>query len=295
MALVEPEGGHQRLMLGGISVDVPEGPIEAWTGLLVRARSHARMAGIAAVCNVEGRDQLFNAFSFFGGDGETAPVFNDGSVQQYLLPLIGREGQTTLKSFGILAGAPQPASLEILSVALVPRGSSYLEDRGVASVTRDSITRRSIFAHAPASLAFRVRVPDGGRLDVGLACSEGESIDYRASVGRGKGEPVVLGTEAVADASTWRQRSFELSKFAGEEIDLVLEATSSTEGAVAFWGAPIVSGAPEVAKRGAARRPNVVFYVIDGGGADLMSLYGYNRRTTPFLERLAAEGVVFEQ
>jgi len=42
------------------------------------------------------------------------------------------------------------------------------------------------------------------------------------------------------------------------------------------------------------QRPNVIFYVIDGAGADLMSLYGYPRRTTPFLEGLAAEGVVFE-
>jgi arylsulfatase A-like enzyme len=42
-------------------------------------------------------------------------------------------------------------------------------------------------------------------------------------------------------------------------------------------------------------RPNVLFYVIDGGGADLMSLYGYERPTTPNIEALAREGVVFEQ
>ena len=44
--------------------------------------------------------------------------------------------------------------------------------------------------------------------------------------------------------------------------------------------------------------PNVVFYVFyvfDGGAADYMSVYGYNRRTTPTLERLASEGVVFER
>ncbi len=40
--------------------------------------------------------------------------------------------------------------------------------------------------------------------------------------------------------------------------------------------------------------PNVLLYVIDGGGADLMSLYGYGRPTTPRLEALAKEGVVFE-
>lgn len=40
--------------------------------------------------------------------------------------------------------------------------------------------------------------------------------------------------------------------------------------------------------------PNVLLYVIDGGGADLMSVYGYGRPTTPLIETLAQEGVLFE-
>jgi len=41
--------------------------------------------------------------------------------------------------------------------------------------------------------------------------------------------------------------------------------------------------------------PNVLLYVIDGGGAVLMSAYGYERETTPFLSKLAAEGVLFTE
>ena len=41
-------------------------------------------------------------------------------------------------------------------------------------------------------------------------------------------------------------------------------------------------------------KPNIIFYVIDGAAAEFMSVYGYERRTTPYLERLAAEGAVFE-
>src|SRR6185436_15350940 len=51
------------------------------------------------------------------------------------------------------------------------------------------------------------------------------------------------------------------------------------------------SGRPRAA---ADRPPNVLLYVIDAGGAEYMSAYGYNRRTTPNLERLAAEGALFE-
>ncbi|MGH9362789.1 MAG: sulfatase-like hydrolase/transferase, partial [Thermoanaerobaculia bacterium] len=98
----------------------------------------------------------------------------------------------------------------------------------------------------------------------------------------------VLLTETIADPAVWRQRSIDLAPWAESTVELILETAGEPAGAVALWGAPVVSG------RGGEEKPNVVFYVIDGGGADLMSLYGYNRRTTPFLERLAEEGVVFE-
>jgi arylsulfatase A-like enzyme len=46
---------------------------------------------------------------------------------------------------------------------------------------------------------------------------------------------------------------------------------------------------------GPAPRKNVLLVVIDTCRADRMSLYGYDRDTTPQLERLAAQGVVFDQ
>jgi arylsulfatase A-like enzyme len=297
LSLVEPEGGAQGMLLGGLAVDVPEAPLDAWTGLLVRARSHARMAGIGAACNVESRAALPHGFAFFGGEAGTSPVFNDGSVQDYLLPFHvqdegrGERAGRTLHSIAVLASAPQAAALDIQSIQLVARGASFLEDHGVRSVTRDSITRSTIFAHAPARLAFRLRVPTSGRLDLGLTCLEGESVTYRTTVTPERGEAKELASETVADAARWQQRSLDLARWSGQEVELTLEAASATPGAVAFWGAPVVSGGPEGSR---AKRPNVIFYVIDGAGADLMSVYGYNRRTTPFLERLAAEGVVFE-
>jgi len=289
LSLVEPESGRQGMLLGGLVVDIPESRMDAWTGLLVRARSHARMAGMGAACNIDTRNALPNGFAFFGGEEGSAPVFNDGSVQDYLLPLVDHGGgDRALHSVAIFASAPQPAALEILSIQLVARGEPYLEDSGVRSLTRDSFTRSAIFAHTPASLAFNLEVPDAGRLDLGLTCLPGESITYRVTVKRRQGEPQVLSSEKIADPAQWQQRSIDLSKWSGQRVELALEASSEVEGSVAFWGAPIVSG------RAKSTRPNVIFYVIDGGGADLMSVYGYNRRTTPFLERLAKEGVVFD-
>jgi arylsulfatase A-like enzyme len=58
---------------------------------------------------------------------------------------------------------------------------------------------------------------------------------------------------------------------------------------------PIPNEAPAVPAAAAeAEPPNVLLYVIDGGGADLMSLYGYGRPTTRNLEALAETAIVFD-
>ena len=126
MSLSQPEGGRQRMILGGITVDVPESPVGAWTGLVVRARSHARMAGIAAACGVEGGDSPLSAFSFFGMDDQTSPVFNDGSVQSYQVPLVGQEGADRLQ---FLSGEPFSLRVGIATSDGVPPPKLQLELR----------------------------------------------------------------------------------------------------------------------------------------------------------------------
>ena len=43
-----------------------------------------------------------------------------------------------------------------------------------------------------------------------------------------------------------------------------------------------------------AKHPNIVMFAIDSIRRDHMSCYGYGRLTTPFLDRLAAGGTLFE-
>src|SRR6185295_12519991 len=44
-----------------------------------------------------------------------------------------------------------------------------------------------------------------------------------------------------------------------------------------------------------ARPPNIVLFGVDSLRADHMSCYGYPRQTTPHIDRLAGEGVLFQQ
>ena len=53
--------------------------------------------------------------------------------------------------------------------------------------------------------------------------------------------------------------------------------------------------APCHASQDAPRKRSVLFYLVDTCRADHLSVYGSERKSTPFLEEIAAKGVVFEQ
>lgn len=264
-----------------------------WSALEVRARTHDRLGGLASVVN-PGAHARLNPFFFFGGDEDSAPLFSDGSLQTYHLPLAPGEGQ--LEELGLLVASMGPGALDLVAVTLVPRGADFPLDVGVGAVTREALTRTTLYAHAPAVLAWRIAVPAAAaRLDLALTTLPGEAVEYAVHV-RTDGRSEELARVSVADSGTWQPLSVDLARFGGSELELELAATSAQAGALALWGAPILSGAAAAASAPEApRAPNVLFYVIDGAGADLMSVNGYARPTTPYLEQLAEEGVVFER
>ena len=241
----------------------------------------------------------------FYSPGDRALLVTDGTVQTYRLsldsPFMRRwDGPWTHLAIWFNSRDDEEAvALDILSVRVIPREANFagkragvtLEQRGIPGVAaQDSPLRRSLYMHAPGRIAYQVRVPEQGRLDVGLGVlREDLPVTFAISARRRSGELETLLDEVYSDHRHWAQRSVDLSHLAGQTLTLTLEARSQKAGAVALWAVPTVSGARSTAK------PNIIFYVIDGAGADYMSVYGYNRRTTPNLERIAAEGAIFER
>lgn len=91
----------------------------------------------------------------------------------------------------------------------------------------------------------------------------------------------------------------DLSPFAGQRIDLLLEA-ESTRGAVGkwrkgrlFWGSPAVYGRTDVADSIPSEPPSVLLLGIDTLRADGLGAYGRRPSVTPALDRLAAESDVW--
>jgi len=282
---------------GFIYLDLPDWARDDWAHVQVRARSEADVdwMGMRVSFNLRDKAEVGeegeneNPIEF---RGENAPVIRDGTVQTYTLRADWSGGQWEGPWKQLILGfaAEKEASIEILSVTVVPKEATYAgEPAGVHSEVRNRVYSQALYTHAPARVEYRVRVPEAGRLDLGLGVLREDApvtFQITASPAGAESEPVFK--ETYDDKENWGQRSVDLSHLAGQTVVLTLETESPRPGTVAFWAAPTLTGAA------APDKPNVIFYVIDGGAADFMSVYGYNRRTTPYLEQLAAEGALFE-
>jgi arylsulfatase A-like enzyme len=280
---------------GAIYVDLPDWERDDWAHIQVRVRSEADVDGAGLMLAFNLRDEAemeeeeAGPFRF---RGENALVIRDGTVQTYNLRADWSGGRWEGPWKQLILGfwASEEASIDILSVTVIPKEATYAgEPIGVRSEVRNRIYSRALYTHAPGRVEYRVRIPEAGRLDLGLGVlREDAPVTFRITATLSDGESETVMEETYDDKNNWGQRSIDLSHLVGQTVALGLETESERPGTVALWAAPTVTGAAESAK------PNVIFYVIDGGAADFMSVYGYNRRTTPNLERLAAEGALFE-
>jgi len=283
---------------GAIHVDLPDWDRGDWADIVIRARadsaSSVNILGLGFNLR-EGRGRAgTNQQPPFQYGGQESPVVRDGTIQTYRLRVGARAPafQGPWRQLALYFGTGgEPGSIDILSVSVIPTAARYNAERvGTQSISIDRVFRRSLLTHAPGRIAYRVRVPEGGRLGTALGVlGTDNAVEFRVVAEPDDGDAVTLLSETYEDEERWAERAVDLSAYAGQTLTLSLETDSDAAGTVAFWGAPTLSGARRTDK------PNVIFYIIDGGGADYMSVYGYNRRTTPNLERLAAEGAVFER
>lgn len=279
---------------GAIYIDVPDWTRDDWASVRVRLRAEAEggFMGTILAFNLRERspeDEDRRPTEFMG---ENLRVIADGTVQTYNLRADWSQGRWKGPWKQLVLGfwAQEPLDIDILSIAAIPKEATYASDgAGVHSEVKDRMYVRSLYAHTPARMAYPVRIPPDGRLDLRLGVMRGDApVTFRVISRETGADEQVLFEEAYADKDHWARRSVDLSHLSDRNTTLVLEAESDRPGTVALWGSPTLTGAATSGK------PNVIFYVIDGAAADFMSVYGYNRRTTPNLERLAAEGTLFE-
>ena len=273
---------------GYVYTDVPDWRLQDWAYVALEARAQPGMETVSLSFNFTepARAGVWQA------RGHSSPLIADGTVQTYLLSPdpVGGEFDGTWRQLLLQFCAVAPSTIDLLSVKVIPKEAAFASARvGVSMEALEGLYRRTLYTHVPGKLTYQVRIPDAGQLDVDLrVVRRAAPVTFRVTATPSGGEPQTRLEETVAETEQWAQRRVDLSDLAGQTVSLSLEAESERAGAVALWAVPTVSGIR------ATNRPNVIFYVIDGAGADWMSVYGYNRRTTPFLEELAREGALFE-
>jgi arylsulfatase A-like enzyme len=290
---------------GSVFTELPNLNHDDWGFIVIQARTKDDISWISPCFNLrEKQSQDPDEQSTFLYFGDTINVIHDGEAHTYILradTAWPEEGKDPWRQLGISISSGQqeknesgkgPVSIDILSVSVIPKEAAYAKSKaGTGRESWGRASRQVLYTHVPGKLEYEVMIPERGRLDVGLGLlKKNIPVKFKISAREkkaGAGSKLLL-DESYSGEGPRLQRSVDLSALAGRTMILTLEAEAAQPGNVAFWGAPTLSGTRTRSK------PNIVFYVIDGASADFMSVYGYNRRTTPHLERLAAEGVVFE-
>ena len=142
--------------------------------------------------------------------------------------------------------------------------------------------RPSVVLQAPARIVFRSEGVGSPRFRFGLAIRPPEA-DVSMTL-RVNGE--LAYQETWEEERDWVDKNIELAAFSNESMEL--ELAFDGEGTVMLAHPEVLGRAEDPS------RPNVIVYVIDCLRADHVGAYGYELPTTPELDALATDSVVFE-
>ncbi len=210
----------------------------------------------------------------------------DGTITELrIAPRVGKDGWTVRL-------APLELRGQLVDLARLGAGRS--------EIRLGRVYQTGFFHTLPGDVRFDVEFPADPRLflDTGVVGAGAEaprSGGPESGRARLRVRAIVAGREHVLDeferdaASGWQPRAIDLSAVAGLRGELVLSAEALGDGAVlACWGEPVLRAGD------APRKTNAFLYLADTLRADHLPAYGYARSSTPHLDRLAAEGLLFE-
>ncbi len=212
---------------------------------------------------------------------------------------LGPVGQYNLYRFQINVDAPKGSRLlgimptdsltdlvAIHSIKLIPRPAHFAGLSGHQFLGKQDEYRNAVYVRSPSTIVFPVTVPLNAHLHFGMGTTaKAASLRFHISV---EGEAHDLFSLAVKEADEWHDGDVDLSRWSGRTVRLQFRTDSEHAGDVGLWANPVITTA------GKKTRPNILIYTIDTLRADHASVCGYGRDTTPFLKKLGATGIVFD-
>lgn len=161
-----------------------------------------------------------------------------------------------------------------------------------------------IMAPPESQFEFNCRVPENGLLKFGTGILKfssspippGQEIEFKVLV-RSDTEDEIFKRTLPIERSSSRElleiKKIDLSSYAGQEVDIIFitkaaENRYDNENVFSFWYNPILYK-PEI------ESPKIILISLDTLRADHLGCYGYVRPTSPNLDELAKDSVLFEK
>jgi len=214
-----------------------------------------------------------------------------------------------LASLGSLIFSPSDAKdarFEIQSIELISRKQHLARVRsGIGWQGLSEVYHEAIVSRSPETIRWNVTAPAKGWLDLSVGTPEEAPVTFEVRAARSPdGEGELLLERTVTRPHRWEHAPVDLSQFAGESVWLSLSLSAGKDGRLGFWGSPAVrTGDPQAVRRAAAESQlassaeppqGVILVVADTLRKDHLSVYGYERETSPQLSRMASQGVLFK-
>ena len=238
------------------------------------------------------------------------PIVAGDDLQTYTLTPVQPVAASTVRHLVVRPTDVEDADFEIESLRVVFRKEHLAGiPSGIGWHGLDEVYLESLVSRSPETLSFEVDLGARPWLDLTLGTIDALPVTFEVDVGDpGSDSATRLLSQTLTTAERWERRRLDLDGFAGERVQIALSLTADDDGAIGFWGSPVVrsDGArpaavetqePPGSSAGSlgVRPRGVILIQADTLRRDHLDVYGYERETAPVLSRLAGEGVTFRR
>lgn len=205
--------------------------------------------------------------------------------------------------------------IDEISLLNMPFVQYLLLKQSTESLRKASINnecRKIIFAFPPSKISHKVYIRRDSFFDFGYGVlknawgKSGDGVQFYVKAKDREGKEYTLFSAYIdpkhyENDRRWFDERIDLSHFKGQEIELILETKGSypitkpfsrnpdTNYDYAVWSNPVVYNERD-------NKPNIILIVLDTLRADALGCYGYERKLSPNIDKLAADShsVIFK-
>lgn len=176
-------------------------------------------------------------------------------------------------------------------------------------------TLNVIFAPTRSEFEFQLKIPESGILQFGCGKlnqnwdSKNSAVSFKINLEHSKRKETLF-SKYLADSSKIKpseifEKKISLSDYQGKKVKIsfITESSESEEKSQnknltrrsepSFWVNPVIYKKADGESRIRKDEPNIILISVDTLRADHLGCYGYSRDTSPTIDQLAKEGVLF--